>query len=174
MIFPSLCGEAFCGSRSAYRQSLKQTPDDGAAELSAVSRISDNGGQLSALSKANWAGCRLCELTMNGSNDSNAGSSTSATDKGHVETASPMSTPLPSPASAAPALVRRVSKRDYAGEKETMNGPLYMQASNNVVIVRRIKRKGESPMKQLSRWFVENQIGMSSSSAADTHQLSGT
>lgn len=40
-----------------------------------------------------------------------------------------------------------------------MNGPLYMQASNNVVIVRRIKRKGEGPMKQLSRWFVENQIG---------------
>lgn len=42
-----------------------------------------------------------------------------------------------------------------------MNGPLYMQASNNVVIVRRIKRKGEGPMKQLSRWFVENQIGLS-------------
>jgi acyl-CoA-dependent ceramide synthase len=59
--------------------------------------------------------------------------------------------------------VRRTVKRDYSGEKETMNGPLYMQASNNVVIVRRVKRKGDSPWKQLMRWFVENQIGTSTS-----------
>ncbi|KAL1859514.1 hypothetical protein VTK73DRAFT_7589 [Phialemonium thermophilum] len=42
-----------------------------------------------------------------------------------------------------------------------MNGPLYMQTSNNVVLVRRIKRKGHGPVKQLTRWFVENQIGLS-------------
>lgn len=41
-----------------------------------------------------------------------------------------------------------------------MNGPLYMQASNKAVIVRRVKRKGDSPWRQLMRWFVENQIGM--------------
>lgn len=40
-----------------------------------------------------------------------------------------------------------------------MNGPLYMQASNKAVIVRRVKRKGDSPWRQLMRWFVENQIG---------------
>lgn len=40
-----------------------------------------------------------------------------------------------------------------------MNGPLYMQRNENIVLVRRVKRKGEGPMKQLTRWFVENQIG---------------
>lgn len=43
-----------------------------------------------------------------------------------------------------------------------MNGPLYMQASNKIVLVRPIKKtKGEGPLKQLTRWFVENQIGLS-------------
>lgn len=42
-----------------------------------------------------------------------------------------------------------------------MNGPLYMQTVNRTVLVRRVKRKGDGPSKQLARWFVENQIGMS-------------
>ncbi|KAH6980990.1 TLC domain-containing protein [Ilyonectria sp. MPI-CAGE-AT-0026] len=43
-----------------------------------------------------------------------------------------------------------------------MNGPLYMQTSgNSVVLVRRLKRKDESTWKHLTRWFVENQIGLS-------------
>lgn len=43
-----------------------------------------------------------------------------------------------------------------------MNGPLYMQTSgSNIVLVRRLRRKDESTWKHLSRWFVENQIGMS-------------
>ncbi|KAM0299820.1 hypothetical protein HYE67_005886 [Fusarium culmorum] len=43
-----------------------------------------------------------------------------------------------------------------------MNGPLYMQtAGNKTVLVRRLKRKEESTWKHLSRWFVENQIGLS-------------
>ncbi|KAK4244211.1 TLC domain-containing protein [Corynascus novoguineensis] len=42
-----------------------------------------------------------------------------------------------------------------------MNGPLYKQANSNVVLVRRLKRKNEGPMKQLTRWFVNNQIGFS-------------
>lgn len=40
-----------------------------------------------------------------------------------------------------------------------MNGPLYMQTVNRTVLVRRLKRKGDGPSKQLARWFVENQIG---------------
>jgi very-long-chain ceramide synthase len=42
-----------------------------------------------------------------------------------------------------------------------MNGPLYKQANSNVVLVRRVKRKNEGPLKQLTRWFVNNQIGTS-------------
>ncbi|KAK8145495.1 sphingosine N-acyltransferase lag1 [Beauveria asiatica] len=43
-----------------------------------------------------------------------------------------------------------------------MNGPLYMQTSgSSAVLVRRLKRKDEGTWKQLSRWFVENQIGLS-------------
>ncbi|KAJ3499052.1 hypothetical protein NLG97_g627 [Lecanicillium saksenae] len=43
-----------------------------------------------------------------------------------------------------------------------MNGPLYMQTSgSNAILVRRLKRKDEGTWKQLSRWFVENQIGLS-------------
>ncbi|KAK3364522.1 longevity assurance proteins LAG1/LAC1 [Lasiosphaeria hispida] len=71
------------------------------------------------------------------------------------------SSPPTSPPTVAPTPVRRTIKREYSTKKETMNGPLYMQASNNVVIVRRVKRKGDSPWKQLTRWFVENQIGLS-------------
>lgn len=56
---------------------------------------------------------------------------------------------------------RKPIKRQYSGKKETMNGPLYMQASNNVVIVRRLKRNGDGVIKQLTRWFVNNQIGTS-------------
>lgn len=40
-----------------------------------------------------------------------------------------------------------------------MNGPLYKQSADKVVLVRR-KRKGAGAVKQLTRWFVENQIGM--------------
>ena len=42
-----------------------------------------------------------------------------------------------------------------------MNGPLYMQSGNNVVLVRRLKRKEQDTWKSLARWFVENQTGMS-------------
>lgn len=42
-----------------------------------------------------------------------------------------------------------------------MNGPLYMQTSGSGrILVRRLKRKEEGSWKQISRWFVENQIGM--------------
>ncbi|KAK4237886.1 TLC domain-containing protein [Achaetomium macrosporum] len=47
------------------------------------------------------------------------------------------------------------------GKPKHMNGPLYRQANSNVVLVRRPKRKNEGPMKQLTRWFVDNQIGLS-------------
>lgn len=51
-------------------------------------------------------------------------------------------------------------RRSYSHKKESMNGPLYMQTCNSTVLVRRVKRKGDGPSKQLARWFVENQIGM--------------
>lgn len=61
--------------------------------------------------------------------------------------------------SSAPARTRL--KRDNS--TPNMNGPLYMQTSGNkTVLVRRLKRKEESTWKHLARWFVENQIGMSS------------
>lgn len=49
-----------------------------------------------------------------------------------------------------------------SGKPQHMNGPLYRQANGNVVLVRRPKRKNEGPLKQLARWFVDNQIGASS------------
>ena len=62
-------------------------------------------------------------------------------------------------ASAADAaLSRKTPSPGYPG-KQTMNGPLYMQASNKLVFVRRVKRKDDGPTKQLVRWFVENQVG---------------
>lgn len=72
----------------------------------------------------------------------------------------PAPAPAPKATAAIPQTARKVVKRQYSGKKETMNGPLYMQASNNVVIVRRLKRNGDGAVKQLTRWFVENQIGM--------------
>jgi hypothetical protein len=49
-------------------------------------------------------------------------------------------------------------------QKDTMNGPLYMQTSTsqNVVLVRRLKRKDEGTCQLLARLFVENQIGRDS------------
>ena len=46
-------------------------------------------------------------------------------------------------------------------KKDTMNGPLYMQTSTsqNVVLVRRLKRKDEGTFRLLAQLFVENQIG---------------
>ncbi|KAK4216781.1 longevity assurance proteins LAG1/LAC1 [Rhypophila decipiens] len=73
----------------------------------------------------------------------------------------PATAPTPQTTVSRPQPARKPSKRSYSGKKETMNGPLYMQASNNVVIVRRLKRNGEGAIKQLTRWFVENQIGFS-------------
>lgn len=45
--------------------------------------------------------------------------------------------------------------------KSSMNGPLYMQTSNNKVLIRRVKRKGDGPMRNLARWFLDNQTGLS-------------
>ena len=42
-----------------------------------------------------------------------------------------------------------------------MKAPVYMQTSGNrnVVLVPRFKRKQEGTWRQLSRWFIDNQIG---------------
>jgi len=70
-----------------------------------------------------------------------------------------VSSSTPQASAQIPQAARKAIKRQYSGKKETMNGPLYMQASNNVVIVRRLKRNGDGAIKQLTRWFVNNQIG---------------
>ena len=79
---------------------------------------------------------------------------------------SPTTTTTSSPSSSPtrPKNDRRISSKTRLARANNMNGPLYMQGSApNVVLVRRLKRKDESAWKQLSRWFVENQIGTSES-----------
>ncbi|KAK7984633.1 hypothetical protein PG990_013399 [Apiospora arundinis] len=75
----------------------------------------------------------------------------------HIETAIEQSIekPKPSPALVSPRPGMPQSR------KSGMNGPLYMQTANNKVIIRRIKRKGDGPMKNLARWLLDNQTGFS-------------
>ncbi|KAI0837905.1 longevity assurance proteins LAG1/LAC1 [Hypoxylon sp. FL0890] len=51
--------------------------------------------------------------------------------------------------------------RPSVQSRSSMNGPLYMQTSNNKVLIRRVKRKGDGTMRNLARWFLENQTGLS-------------
>jgi very-long-chain ceramide synthase len=53
----------------------------------------------------------------------------------------------------------RPSVQSRNSSNSSMNGPLYMQNSNNKVFIRRVRRKGDGPLKSLSRWFLENQFG---------------
>lgn len=64
--------------------------------------------------------------------------------------------PKPAEQLKAPARPTVLQSRSSSG----MNGPLYMQTSNNKVFIRRVRRKGDGPLKNLSRWFLENQAGM--------------
>ncbi|ODA75819.1 hypothetical protein RJ55_08641 [Drechmeria coniospora] len=71
----------------------------------------------------------------------------------------------PSPAARAVVAAKAAARPQLnAGSgNPNMNGPLYMQTSNsNVVLVRRLRRKDDGTWKHLCRWFVENQIGLSS------------
>ena len=62
------------------------------------------------------------------------------------------------PAASQPTTpTRRAPKREHSGKH--MNGPLYKQAESSVVLVRRAKRKGETPFKQFLRWLEDNQTG---------------
>lgn len=51
------------------------------------------------------------------------------------------------------------SRPGMSSRKSGMNGPLYMQTANNKVMIRRVKRKGDGPMKNLARWLLDNQTG---------------
>ncbi|RYP48730.1 hypothetical protein DL768_005450 [Monosporascus sp. mg162] len=51
--------------------------------------------------------------------------------------------------------------RPSAQSRSSMNGPLYMQTSNNRVIIRRVKRKEDGLMRGLARWLLDNQTGFS-------------
>ncbi|KAK3331254.1 TLC domain-containing protein [Apodospora peruviana] len=55
----------------------------------------------------------------------------------------------------------RTAKPLSSGKKEIITGPVYLSGSSNVVAVRRRKRPADTPMEQLTRWFVKNQIGFS-------------
>ena len=50
--------------------------------------------------------------------------------------------------------------RSSAQSRNSMNGPLYMQTSNNRVIVRRVKRKEDGFVRGMTRWLLDNQTGM--------------
>ena len=50
--------------------------------------------------------------------------------------------------------------RSSAQSRNAMNGPLYMQTSNNRVIVRRVKRKEDGFVRGMTRWLLDNQTGM--------------
>ncbi|KAI1199154.1 TLC domain-containing protein [Nemania serpens] len=53
------------------------------------------------------------------------------------------------------------SRRPSLQSRNSMNGPLYMQTSNNKVFIRRVKAKGNGAVKSLTRWLLDNQIGLS-------------
>lgn len=66
----------------------------------------------------------------------------------------------PSPAGTAKAAARPQLRP--GSSNPNMNGPLYMQTlGSNVVLVRRLKRKDDGAWRHLTRWFVENQLGLS-------------
>lgn len=62
----------------------------------------------------------------------------------------------------------KIKRNASTKQLKLMNGPLYQQGHNNVnvVLVRRVRRKDDSAWKMLSRWMVENQVGMSASLSA--------
>ncbi|KAF4821907.1 Sphingosine N-acyltransferase-like protein FUM18 [Colletotrichum siamense] len=57
----------------------------------------------------------------------------------------------------------KIKRNASTKQLKLMNGPLYQQGHNNVnvVLVRRVRRKDDSAWKMLSRWMVENQVGLS-------------
>ncbi|KAK6071159.1 longevity-assurance protein [Seiridium cupressi] len=72
---------------------------------------------------------------------------------------------LPSPIKEQPPKpaepLKAPARPSVQSRNSSMNGPLYMQTSNNKVLIRRAKRKGDGPLKSLSRWFLDNQAGFS-------------
>ncbi|KAI0019972.1 longevity assurance proteins LAG1/LAC1 [Xylariomycetidae sp. FL0641] len=77
--------------------------------------------------------------------------------------------PTPAPVTAEPKVDRfrpsvapSTNRRPSTQPRTTsMNGPLYMQTSNNKVLIRRVKKKGDGPMKSVARWLLDNQTGFS-------------
>ncbi|KAK3328653.1 TLC domain-containing protein [Cercophora scortea] len=60
------------------------------------------------------------------------------------------------PKTKTPALSRPLAQT----RNSSMNGPLYNQVTNKIII-RRTKRKGDGPLKHLARWMLDNQTGLS-------------
>ncbi|KAI0172801.1 longevity assurance proteins LAG1/LAC1 [Hypoxylon sp. FL1284] len=88
-------------------------------------------------------------------NDTEANASTNTVDHGDIPR---------SPTTMEPQAEKIRSPRgrpSVQSRKSSMNGPLYMQTSNNKVLIRRVKRKGGGPLRSLARWFLDNQTGLS-------------
>ncbi|KAI1323600.1 TLC domain-containing protein [Xylariaceae sp. FL0255] len=60
-----------------------------------------------------------------------------------------------------PTTSKSSSKRPSIQSRSSMNGPLYMQTRNNKVLIRRVKRRPDGTVKSLTRWLLDNQIGLS-------------
>jgi acyl-CoA-dependent ceramide synthase len=89
--------------------------------------------------------------------------SESNTDVTHTEHEEPPSLP-PSTMEhkpEKPQMTKAPSRPPTQSRNSSMNGPLYMQTVNNKIIIRRVKRKGDGPLKNLARWLLDNQTGTS-------------
>ncbi|KAB5528930.1 TLC domain-containing protein [Coniochaeta sp. 2T2.1] len=60
-----------------------------------------------------------------------------------------------------PAAARTPLSRRNSQKPPGMNGPLYKQSENRIVVARRLRRRNIGPWKQLACWLVENQIALS-------------
>ncbi|EPE08032.1 longevity-assurance protein [Ophiostoma piceae UAMH 11346] len=72
-------------------------------------------------------------------------------------------TGVPLPPHAKQAAPTASGSSSFNGSSSTKNGvatPVYNMQTSNVVLVRRLKRKQTTPMKQFTRWLVENQTGL--------------
>ena len=66
---------------------------------------------------------------------------------------------MPLPPHAKQAAPKASSPIRSSSSKHGVATPVYNMQTSNVVLVRRLKRKQPTPMKQFTRWLVENQTG---------------
>lgn len=67
-----------------------------------------------------------------------------------------------------PQKMKAPSRPPTRSRNSSMSRPLYMQTVNNKIIIRKVKRKGDGPLKNLARWLLDNQTGTSRKPASPT------